>query len=151
MRALLLLLTLWPLAAQTSSNPAVSGEWVADEAAMLSDADHSRLRALLQRIHRRTDAQVVVLTVPRITGMGSRDYATKRFNEWRLGSADKNDGVLVLLARQERFIEIVTGSGLTKSLPPAPPWGRPPTRRPCCPDRCVDGRGTVGSACRARA
>jgi uncharacterized membrane protein YgcG len=119
MRALLLSLLIWPLAAQPSPNPAVSGEWVADEAAMLSDSDHSRLRALLQRIHRRTDAQVVVLTVPRITGMGSRDYATKRFNEWRLGSAEKNDGVLVLLARQERFIEIVTGSGLTKSLPPA--------------------------------
>ena len=119
MRALLFLFTIWPLAAQSSPNPAVSGEWVADDAAMLSDSDHSRLRALLQRIHRRTDAQVVVLTVPRITGMGSRDYATKRFNEWRLGSAEKNDGVLVLLARQERFIEIVTGTGLTKSLPPA--------------------------------
>ncbi len=117
MRALLLLLTLWPLAAQTPPNPAVSGAWVADEAAMLSEPDQSRLRALLQRIHRRTDAQIVVLTVPQITGMGSRDYATKRFRDWRLGSAEKNDGVLLLLARQERAIEIVTGTGLTKSLP----------------------------------
>ncbi len=117
MRAFLVLLTIWPLAAQSSPNPAVSGTWVADEAAMLSDADHSRLRGILQRIHRRTDAQVVILTVPGVTGMGSRDYATKRFNEWRLGSAAKNDGVLVLLARQERAIEIVTGIGLTNSLP----------------------------------
>ena len=117
MRALLLLFALWPLAAQT--NPAVSGKWIADEAAMLSESDQSRLRALLQRIHRRTDAQIVVLTVPQVTGMGSRDYATKRFRDWRLGSAEKNDGVLLLLARQERAIEIVTGTGLTKSLPPA--------------------------------
>lgn len=117
MRALLLFLAICPLAAQSSPNPAVTRTWIADEAAFFSDAETARLRALLLRIHRRTDAQVVVLTVPQITGMGSRDYATKRFNEWRLGSAAKNDGVLLLLARQERAIEIVTGSGLAKSLP----------------------------------
>lgn len=117
MRALLLLILLLPLAAQSTPNPAVSGKWIADEAAMLSESDQSRLRSLLQRVHRRTDAQLVVLTVPQITGMGSRDYATKRFREWRLGSAEKNNGVLILLSRQERFIEIVTGTGLTQSLP----------------------------------
>lgn len=117
MRALLLLLTIWPLAAQSTMNPAVSGAWVADEAAMLSSGEQARLRGILQRLYRRTGAQLVILTVPQIIGVGSREYATNRFRQWRLGSAAKNDGVLLLLARQERAIEIVTGAGLAKSLP----------------------------------
>lgn len=105
------------LAAQPS--PVATGDWIADEASMLSTPDRARLTSLLSRINRKTGGQLAVLTVPSTGALGSRDYAARRFNDWKLGSAERNDGILILLARDSRAIEIVTGSGLRSTLPHA--------------------------------
>lgn len=117
MRLFFLLAAAVALTAQPS--PVTTQDWIADEAAMLSPSGRSRLTALLARINRKTGGQLVVLTVPATSPLGARDYAVQRFNAWKLGSAERNDGILILLAREPRAIEIVIGSGLRSQLPHA--------------------------------
>ena len=46
-------------------------------------------------------AQIVVVTVDYLDGMYSDEYAYQLFNDWGVGSADYNNGMLLLLAIQE--------------------------------------------------
>jgi uncharacterized membrane protein YgcG len=115
MRLFLILAAALALAAQPS--PVASRDWVTDEAAMLSPSGRSRLTALLNKINWQTGGQLVILTTPSTSPLGARDYAVQRFNAWQLGSAERNDGILILLAREPRAIEIVVGSGLRARLP----------------------------------
>ena len=61
-------------------------------------------------------AQVVVVTVDYLDGMKSSEYATQLFNNWGVGSASENNGVLLLLAVQENKFWMVQGMGITSSL-----------------------------------
>jgi hypothetical protein len=106
------------LLAEEIANPVPRGHWVADEAGMIEPADEGRLEARLAGIYARTKAQVAVVTIDRVTQrVPPRAFATRLFNEWALGSAEANDGVLLLLVQQERAVEIVTGSGVAGRLP----------------------------------
>jgi len=104
-------------AQQAIPNPAVSGQWVVDNAALLSDGERDDLRRVLSRTYQRTSAQVVVLTVAESGAGPSRDIAVRQFSTWGLGSAARNDGVLIFVDQRERAVEIVTGKGLTQRLP----------------------------------
>lgn len=117
MRGICLLLTASALLAQGIPNSAAAEQWIVDSGGMLNEKEQSRARGLLERIYRHTKAQIVVYTVPRVAGGSPREFAVRQFREWKLGSAERNDGVLVFLAREERAAEIVTGSGLSERLP----------------------------------
>ncbi len=117
MRGIIFILMAASLVAQEASSPSVTGEWVMDPGGLFSSPETGRLKSLVARINRRTKAQVVVLTAARVEAGGTREYAVRRFREWKLGSAERNDGVLVFLSRQERAVEIITGTGLQGRLP----------------------------------
>ena len=59
---------------------------------------------------------VVVATVPTLQGSSIEGYATQLFNTWRLGRADKTNGVLLLVAPNERKVRIEVGYGLEGRL-----------------------------------
>ena len=61
-------------------------------------------------------AEVVVVTLDDVPGT-PKQFATELFNTWRLGSAERNDGVLVLLVTKQRRLEIETGAGIEAALP----------------------------------
>ena len=61
-------------------------------------------------------AQFVVVTVNYLDGMYSDEYALQLFNEWEVGSAKENNGVLLLLGVQENKAWMTTGYGISKSL-----------------------------------
>lgn len=61
-------------------------------------------------------AQFVVVTVNYLDGMYSDEYAMQLFNDWEVGSAKENNGVLLLLAVQENKAWMTTGYGISKSL-----------------------------------
>ncbi len=61
-------------------------------------------------------AQIVVVTVDYLDGMYADEYATELFNDWGVGSSSANNGVLLLLAIQERKFWMVQGLGLSDSL-----------------------------------
>ena len=61
--------------------------------------------------------QVVVVTIDSLDGNSIEEYANELFNTWGIGSKEKNDGVLVLLAVNDRRSRIEVGYGLEGLLP----------------------------------
>jgi uncharacterized protein len=77
----------------------------------------ARTEALCREIERATGAQVAVLTVKSTEGMAPQQYAQRVFDRWKIGKKGKDDGVLVLLAVDDRKLWIATGYGVEGVLP----------------------------------
>lgn len=108
----------WPLAtlAQTALKfPALTGH-VVDQAGILDAVAKSRLDLKLTAHEQKTSDQVVIATVPSLQGTSVEDFANQLFRHWKLGQAKTNNGVLVLVAPNERKVRIEVGYGLEGSL-----------------------------------
>jgi uncharacterized protein len=99
----------------TVSDPRPTG-WVVDQAAVIDAAAEVELGRAAAQLHESRGAELVVVTIDDVDGT-PKAFATKLFNQWHLGSAQRNDGVLVLLVVQQRRLEIETGDGLQQALP----------------------------------
>jgi uncharacterized protein len=92
---------------------------VTDLAGLFSSAAASTMEEELQRLEAETGAQVAVLTVPSLEGQPLEDYSMRVVEAWQLGRRDRDNGVLVLIARDDRKIRIEVGYGLEGVLPDA--------------------------------
>lgn len=110
------LLLLAALAAQAQpAVPPLTGR-VMDHADVLAPNTEQALAWTLAAHEDSTSNQVVVLTIPSLEGESVEGYATLVFNTWGLGRAETDNGVLVLIARDEREMRIEVGYGLEGSL-----------------------------------
>lgn len=91
--------------------------YVQDFAQLLSEKDKQEIIQLGSFLDERTGAQIALLTVPSLEGVPVQDYAVEAFRQYGLGDAEKNNGVLILLALEERKIYISVGYGLEGRLP----------------------------------
>ncbi len=105
-----------PLSGQSINVPFLAGR-VNDTAGMLSPQTIVDLEALLKAHEDTTSNQVVVLTIPSLQGAVLEDYSMKVAETWKLGQADKDNGVLLLVARDDRKVRIEVGSRLEGNLP----------------------------------
>ncbi len=64
----------------------------------------------------KTGAQIVVVTVKNLENKTREEYALELFRDWGIGNTEKNNGLLVLLALEERTIRIEVGYGLEGCL-----------------------------------
>jgi uncharacterized protein len=95
--------------------PALTGR-VVDEAGLLSPEQEARLTERLAALEDRTTDQLVVVTVPSLRGRTTEEYAPALANHWGIGQEDQDNGVLLLVAPQERQVRIAVGYGLTPIL-----------------------------------
>lgn len=103
-------------AAGAQDLPAAVGR-VNDFAGIL-DADAERaLDAELATLEADTSAEVAVATVPSLGGRSVEEYATALFNQWGIGQAERDNGVLVLVSVNDREMRIEVGYGLEGVLP----------------------------------
>lgn len=117
MRAAALLTALF-LAAPSASAldvPPLTGR-VVDLADVLAPATEAALAAQLAAHEDSTSNQVVVLTIPSLEGEVLEPYATRVFRTWGLGQADRDNGVLLLVAVADRELRIEVGYGLEGAL-----------------------------------
>lgn len=91
--------------------PALSGR-VNDQANILSDASRERITTTLQQLEKEKGAQVAVLTIKSLQGESLEDYSILVAEAWKLGRKDIDDGVLLLVAKDDRKIRIEVGYGL---------------------------------------
>jgi uncharacterized protein len=122
-RALRLLAALsWILSiaahAQQGDVPYLTGR-VVDNAEILKPDTRKRLADELRQHEQRTTNQVAVLTVPTLQGESVEEYAVRVFEHWKLGKKGKDNGVLVVVAPQDRRMRIEVGYGLEGVLPDA--------------------------------
>lgn len=99
--------------------PKPSGDiYIQDFADLLPKKVKKEMTELGTYLDEQTGAQLSVLTVPSLQNIPVQDYAGKAFHEYKLGDKDKQNGILLLLAVQDRKIYIEVGKGLEETFPP---------------------------------
>lgn len=93
-----------------------SGKRVYDFASLLSAEQETQLEQLTAGIAEATTAELDIVTVSSLHGETVEEYANNLFNEWGIGRADTNNGVLFLIAPNERRVRIEVGYGLEPLL-----------------------------------
>ncbi|MEN0057912.1 MAG: TPM domain-containing protein [Bdellovibrio sp.] len=96
--------------------PALSGP-VIDEVGYLTRGDRQELMQLLYDFNRRGKAQVQVLIVQDLQGLPIEQASIEIVDQWKLGDAKKDNGVLFLIAARERALRIEVGQGLEGAIP----------------------------------
>ena len=90
--------------------------YVADYANVLSDEVEGLIVLNNDQLDKGCGAQIVVVTVDTVGGMNMENYAYTLFNEWGIGDAAKNNGLLILLAVQDGNYWLMPGKGLQDYL-----------------------------------
>ena len=109
-----LLLTAAPADAQTF--PKLAGNPVVDQANIIPAAEEAALNAQLLDLQQKTGHQLVVATVSDLEGNDVADYGYKLGRAWQIGDKEKDDGVVFLIAPNERRMNISVGYGLEPIL-----------------------------------
>lgn len=114
LRVLLLALAavLLPTAALAQDYPPVPAGPVYDGADILSPATEAALDARLRDYNRETGRAIVIATVPTINGQPIEPYATGLFANWGIGGEKRDQGLLLLIAKEDRKLRIEVGYGL---------------------------------------
>ena len=97
-----------PAAAQTF--PQLTGR-VVDQAHLLTPQQAADITSKSAALETQSGRQFVVATVNSLEGYPIEDYAYRLGRAWKIGSAKNNDGVLLLVAPNERKVWIATGYG----------------------------------------
>ena len=85
--------------------PALSGR-VVDEAQMIEPSVRAQLSQQLQAHEQATGEQLVVVTLPDLQGTTIEDFGVQLGRHWAIGQKDKNNGALLIVARDERKLRI---------------------------------------------
>ncbi len=97
--------------------PAPSDEfYVCDEADILKDSTKEYIIEKNENLHALAGAQVVVACLDSTGDSDIRSYAKELYSAWNIGSADENNGILILLSPEEQEYWCVQGTGLEDTL-----------------------------------
>lgn len=96
--------------------PALTG-YVVDETGSISEAWKSRTEGLARNTFEATGAQIAALVVRTTAPLEAFDYGLAVAEAWELGSAENDDGLLLLVALDDRKVRFFTGYGLEGLLP----------------------------------
>lgn len=92
---------------------------VNDLASLLDEAERSAMEQRLVQLRQQNGAEVAVVLLPSLEGGQIDDFANKLFQKWGLGKEGQDNGLLLLVAVQDRKARIEVGYGLEPILPDA--------------------------------
>jgi len=92
---------------------------VTDQTATLTPPQRASLEAKLAALEQRKGAQLAVLIVATTQPETIEQYATRVFDAWKLGRKGVDDGVLVIVAKNDRHVRIEVAYGLEGAIPDA--------------------------------
>jgi uncharacterized protein len=112
-----LFLTLaFPVLAVDIKVPKSTGK-VTDLVGLLTPDEADRLRNDLNRFENQTSNEIGVLITDSLQNYSEEDYAFAVFNEWGIGKKDKDNGILIVIAPNEKKFRVEVGYGLGGVLP----------------------------------
>lgn len=114
LRAMLLALA-FVIAIPVFAQPLLSGR-VVDDAGILDAATEASITEKLAAFEQKASDQIVVATVRNLGGEAIEPFANRLFRSWELGQAGENNGVLLLVAYDDRKMRIEVGYGLEGTL-----------------------------------
>ncbi len=95
--------------------PYLSGR-VNDYAGMIDDASEARITEKLESFETQTGSQVAVLTIDTLAGDALEEFSHRVAETWALGREGADDGVLLLVVKNDRKMRIEVGYGLEGDL-----------------------------------
>jgi len=95
--------------------PPLTGR-VVDQANIMTAVSRSDVESKLKDLEDKSSIQLVVATVTSLQGGDIETYANELFRFWKIGEAQRNDGVLLLVAPNEHKVRIEVGYGLEGTL-----------------------------------
>ncbi len=95
----------------------VPQRYVEDRAGIINDIAEKGMNRYLQELEQETGAQMIVLTIDTMGGVPIETYALELAAKWKLGQKGKDNGVLVVVAKNDRAYRIEVGYGLEGTLP----------------------------------
>ena len=95
--------------------PSLSGR-VVDQARLLSDTREAEITAKLEALEADTSDQLVVVTIDSLQDLEIEDYGYQLGRAWGIGQEGQNNGVLLIVAPNERKVRIEVGYGLEPVL-----------------------------------
>ncbi len=115
--ALALLLLLAPGSVLAYTSPGSAEGYVTDFADILTPETESTLEAELSQFNASTTIEIAVVTVNSLNDEDVAVYANELFREWGIGKKATNNGLLLLVAPNEREMRIEVGYGLEGAVP----------------------------------
>ncbi|HEX5031145.1 MAG TPA: TPM domain-containing protein [Candidatus Eisenbacteria bacterium] len=107
---------LLPAPAHARAWPKPTG-YVNDFAGIIDAASADSMDALIRELSAKTQVEVAVVTIPSLEGEVIDPAAEELYKAWGIGSKEKDEGALILLARDERRVRIEVGYGLEGIIP----------------------------------
>src|SRR5918995_1370970 len=101
--------------AQSLTFPELTGR-VVDGAGILDAATRDQLKKLSADLEAKTTDQLVVVTLKSLQGTSIEDYGYQLGRHWQIGQKGKDNGVLLIVAPNERKVRIEVGYGLEGTL-----------------------------------
>lgn len=90
--------------------------YVVDTAGMIAAEDAAQIAKIGAELRAKTKAEIVVVTVATLGGTDIESYANELFRSWGIGDARLNNGVLLLIAKDDRAFRIEVGYGLEGAI-----------------------------------
>lgn len=112
---LFVLLFILPGPVRALEVPPLQG-YVNDYAAMISPEVKGKLEEELKAFEQSDSTQVVILTVISLQGEPIEDFATRVGDAWKIGQKQKDNGIILIVAKEDRKIRIEVGRGLEGRL-----------------------------------
>lgn len=91
--------------------------FVNDFANVLMGSEEDTLTGIIERLEGDTTSELAVVTVRTVKPLTIEEYSVRLFSKWGIGKKDKNNGVLLLVAVEDREVKIEVGYGLEGILP----------------------------------
>ena len=110
-RLLFVLLALAAIPAAAQTFPPLTGR-VVDAAKLLSPEQVAQLTQLSEQVEQASTRQFVVATIPDLQGYPIEDYGYRLGREWKIGQKDAKNGIILIVAPNERKVRIEVGYGL---------------------------------------
>ena len=111
----ILLFCCLPFTAYGLDVPRLQG-YVNDYAGMISPSVRSKIEEELKAFEQSDSTQIVILTIPSLEGENIEEFGIKAAEAWKVGYQGKDNGVLLIVSKQERKIRIEVGRGLEGKL-----------------------------------
>ena len=94
-------------------------KYLNDYAKAVDSSSAQAIIAIGKELEEKTGAQMTVVTIKSLEGMPIEDYANGLFRKWGIGQANKDNGLLILLAMEDKQWRVEVGRGLEGTIPDA--------------------------------
>jgi len=101
------------------SSPGSPAGFVNDYAGLLRADEKKDLESKLTQFNASSSNELAIVTIKSLEGDTIENFANQLFADWKIGKVKKDNGVLLLVALNDRKMRIETGYGLEGALPDA--------------------------------